>query len=218
VFPVIEPGPPQLDGDAVVHPLLPPSSAVGNDVRLGAAGPQLLMVSGSNMSGKSTYLRAIGVTVLLAQAGAPVCARRLRLTPLTPAGTMRVQDSLEAGRSRFFAEITKLRHIVDLARASNGTGTLFLIDELLAGTNSHDRRQGAAGVLQGLVDLGAIGVATTHDLALTALVDGFGAKAANAHFEDRFDDGQLAFDYRLRPGVVTGSNALALMRSVGLDV
>jgi hypothetical protein len=218
VFPVIEPGPPQLDGDAVVHPLLPPSSAVGNDVRLGAAGPQLLMVSGSNMSGKSTYLRAIGVTVLLAQSGAPVCARRLRLTPLTPAGTMRVQDSLEAGRSRFFAEITKLRHIVDLARASNGTGTLFLIDELLAGTNSHDRRQGAAGVLQGLVDLGAIGVATTHDLALTALVDGFGAKAANAHFEDRFDDGQLAFDYRLRPGVVTGSNALALMRSVGLDV
>jgi DNA mismatch repair ATPase MutS len=170
------------------------------------------------MSGKSTYLRALGVTVVLAQAGAPVCAGRLRMTPLTPAGTMRVQDSLEAGRSRFFAEITKLRRIVDLARTRDGPGTLFLVDELLAGTNSHDRRLGAAGVLRGLVDLGAIGVATTHDLALTALVDGFGARAANAHFADRFEDGHLAFDYRLRPGVVTGSNALALMRSVGLDV
>jgi hypothetical protein len=218
VFPEIEPGPPRLDADAVVHPLLPPAAAVGNDVCLGAPGPQLLMVSGSNMSGKSTYLRALGVTVVLAQAGAPVCAGRLRMTPLTPAGTMRVQDSLEAGRSRFFAEITKLRRIVDLARTRDGPGTLFLVDELLAGTNSHDRRLGAAGVLRGLVDLGAIGVATTHDLALTALVDGFGARAANAHFADRFEDGHLAFDYRLRPGVVTGSNALALMRSVGLDV
>jgi DNA mismatch repair ATPase MutS len=218
VFPEVESGPPRLEAAAIVHPLLPPASAVGNDVRLGAPDPQLLMVSGSNMSGKSTYLRALGITVVLAQAGAPVCATRLRLTPLTPAGTMRVQDSLQAGRSRFFAEITKLRHIVDLARRRDGSGTLFLIDELLAGTNSHDRRLGAAGVLRGLLDLGAIGVATTHDLALTALVDALGGRAANAHFADHFEDGHLAFDYRLRPGVVTGSNALALMRSVGLDV
>jgi DNA mismatch repair ATPase MutS len=218
VFPEVETGPPRIDGVDVVHPLLPPETAVGNDIRLGAPGPQLLMVSGSNMSGKSTYLRAIGVTTVLAQTGAPVCARRLQMSPLTPAGTMRIQDSLQAGRSRFFAEITKLRGIVDLARAGGGTGTLFLVDELLAGTNSHDRRLGAAGVLRGLVELGAIGVATTHDLALTALVDDFGPRAANAHFADRFDDGELAFDYRLRPGVVTGSNALALMRSVGLDV
>jgi DNA mismatch repair ATPase MutS len=216
-YPTLVPGPPRLDAHAVVHPLLPASSAVGNDVALGGEAPHLLMVSGSNMSGKSTFMRAIGVNVVLAQAGAPVCAAALTLTPLVPAGTLRVQDSLQAGRSRFYAEITKLRQIVDLAR-TDGTGTLFLLDELLAGTNSHDRQQGAEGVLRGLLALGAIGVATTHDLAVAALVDRLGAPATSAHFADRFDEGGLAFDYRLRPGVVATSNALALMRSVGLDV
>jgi len=170
------------------------------------------------MSGKSTYLRGLGVNVVLAQAGAPVCAASLRLTPLVPAGTLRVQDSLQSGQSRFFAEITKLRQIVDLARTSGGPGTLFLIDELLSGTNSHDRQQGAAGVLRGLVDLGAIGLATTHDLALTSFADALGPQARNMHFVDHFEDGVLRFDYRLRDGVVSTSNALALMRSVGLDV
>lgn len=217
VQPAVTAGVPRLDGRDVVHPLLPAASAVGNDIALGGDGPRLLMVSGSNMSGKSTYMRAIGVNVVLAQAGAPVCAAAFALTPLVPAGTLRVQDSLQAGRSRFFAEITKLRQVVDLARAG-GAGTLFLLDELLAGTNSHDRQQGAEGVLRGLLALGAIGIATTHDLAVAALVDHLGAPGASAHFADRFDEGGLAFDYRLRPGVVATSNALALMRSVGLDV
>ncbi|MEZ5416851.1 MAG: hypothetical protein R2708_05855 [Vicinamibacterales bacterium] len=217
VFPVFADGPPRLDGAAVVHPLLPADAAVGNDVALGGDGPHLVIVSGSNMSGKSTYLRAIGVNVVLAQAGAPVCATRFTMTPLLPAGTLRVQDSLQSGRSRFFAEITRLQQIVRLAREAS-PACLFLIDELLSGTNSHDRQQGAAGVLRGLVDLGAIGLATTHDLAVTALADGFGPRAANVHFADRFEEGGLAFDYRLRPGVVATSNALALMRSVGLDV
>lgn len=217
VYPSIVAGPPRLDGRAVVHPLLPATSAVGNDIALGGDAPHLLMVSGSNMSGKSTFMRAIGVNVVLAQAGAPVCAAAFALTPLVPAGTLRVQDSLQAGRSRFFAEITKLRQVVDLARRG-GPGTLFLLDELLAGTNSHDRQQGAEGVLRGLLALGAIGVTTTHDLAVAALVDRLGAPGVSAHFADRFDEGGLAFDYRLRPGVVATSNALALMRSVGLDV
>ncbi|MEZ5292520.1 MAG: hypothetical protein R2745_15670 [Vicinamibacterales bacterium] len=218
VFPTLEPGPPRLVAHEMTHPLLNPDHAVGNDVALGGEHPHLLVVSGSNMSGKSTYLRAIGVNVVLAQAGAPVTARAMALTPMTPAGTMRVQDSLESGRSRFFAEISKLRQIVDLARLDGPGGTLFLIDELLAGTNSHDRQLGAAGVLRGLVGLGAIGLATTHDLALTALVDDASTRAANVHFEDRFEGGTLVFDYRLRPGVVGTSNALVLMRSVGLDV
>jgi DNA mismatch repair ATPase MutS len=170
------------------------------------------------MSGKSTYMRALGVNVVLAQAGAPVCAAALRLTPLMPAGTLRVQDSLQSGQSRFFAEITKLRQIVDLARETAGTGTLFLIDEILSGTNSHDRQEGAAGVLRGLVELGAIGFATTHDLALTALAGSLGGRARNMHFVDHFEDGVLRFDYTLRDGIVSTSNALALMRSVGLDV
>ncbi|MBL8138604.1 MAG: DNA mismatch repair protein MutS [Acidobacteria bacterium] len=218
VYPELGGGPPMLHGTAVAHPLLPAAIAVGNDVALGGDAPHLVIVSGSNMSGKSTYMRAIGVNVVLAQAGAPVCAAALRLTPLMPAGTLRVQDSLQSGQSRFFAEITKLRQIVDLARQTSGAGTLFLIDELLSGTNSHDRQQGAAGVLRGLVDLGAIGLATTHDLALTAFAGTLGARARNMHFVDHFEDGVLRFDYRLRDGVVSTSNAIALMRSVGLDV
>lgn len=218
VYPTLAAGPPRLEGRGLAHPLLPPAQAVGNDVALGGTSPHLVIISGSNMSGKSTYLRAIGVNVVLAQAGAPVCAQSLDLTPLMPAGTLRVQDSLQGGQSRFFAEITKLRQIVDLARANGDVGTFFLIDELLAGTNSHDRQQGAAGVLRGLVDLGAVGLATTHDLALTALTDTLGPRAANMHFVDHFEDGVLRFDFRLRPGVVGTSNALALMRSIGLDV
>lgn len=217
VFPTLLDGPPRLEGRDVRHPLLPADAAVGNDVALGAGAPHLVIVSGSNMSGKSTYLRALGTNVVLAWAGAPVCASTFALSPLVPAGTLRVQDSLQSGRSRFFAEITRLRQIVDLARRASPP-CLFLVDEILSGTNSHDRQLGAAGVLRGLVDLGAIGLATTHDLAVTALAGELGARAANVHFADRFEDGGLTFDYRLRPGVVATSNALALMRSVGLDV
>ncbi len=220
VFPTFLDGPPRLAGTAVAHPLLPPDDAVGNDLAIGGDAPALWLVSGSNMSGKSTWLRAVGTSVVLAQAGLPVRAAAFTLTPLLPAGTLRIQDSLQAGRSRFFAEITKLRAIVEAARhaGADQPPLLFLIDELLSGTNSHDRQRGAEGVLRGLLDLGAIGLATTHDLALTALADALGARAANAHFADRFDGGGLEFDYRLRPGVVGTSNALALMRSVGLDV
>ncbi len=218
VYPTLEPGAPALQAAGVAHPLLPALTAVGNDVALGGQAPHLVIISGSNMSGKSTYLRAVGLNVVLAQAGAPVCATSMRLTPLAPAGTLRVQDSLQSGHSRFFAEITKLRQIVDLAREGGDAGTLFLIDELLAGTNSHDRQEGAAGVLRGLVELGAIGLATTHDLALTAFAGTLGPRASNMHFVDHFEDGALRFDYQLREGVVGTSNALALMRSIGLDV
>lgn len=216
IYPEVLAGPPHLSGEGLAHPLL--AEAVPNDVALGGDAPHLLVVSGSNMSGKSTFLRTIGLAVVMAQAGAPVCARRLVLSPLRPAATLRVQDSLQSGHSRFFAEITRLAAIVEMARRSESVGTLFLLDELLAGTNSRDRREGAVGVLAGLVSLGAIGVATTHDLALTAIADTVGQPAANAHFADQFADGGLTFDYRLRPGVVETSNALALMRAVGLDV
>jgi DNA mismatch repair ATPase MutS len=129
--------------------------------------------------------------------------------------TLRVQDSLQAGRSRFYAEITRLREV--WALAGGPRPALFLLDELLHGTNSHDRRIGAEAVLRGLLARGAIGLVTTHDLALTALPGEDGA-LANAHFEDQVRDGEVSFDYRLRPGVVAHSNALALMRAVGLEV
>ena len=205
-----------LEGAAIAHPLLPPG-AVRNDAALGGVAPQLLVVSGSNMSGKSTFLRALGINVVLAQAGAPVRAARFRLSPLAVGASIRIVDSLQDGRSRFFAEITRLKQVVDVARTRGG-GVLFLLDEILAGTNSHDRRLGAQALLTGLIDLGAIGAVTTHDLALGEIADALAPRAVNVHFEDRFTEGALAFDYVLRPGIVRTSNALALMRSIGLEV
>jgi DNA mismatch repair ATPase MutS len=128
---------------------------------------------------------------------------------------LRIQDSLQAGRSRFYAEITRLKELSDLA--GREIPLLFLLDEILHGTNSHDRRIGAEAVIRGLVERGALGLVTTHDLALTEL-GGAQAPIANSHFEDQVKDGEIAFDYRLRPGVVAHSNALALMRAVGLKL
>ncbi len=207
---------PELDGEALAHPLLAAHTRVANDVALGGTHPRLLIVSGSNMSGKSTLLRTVGINVVLALAGGPVCARRLALTPLAIGATLRIHDSLQEGRSRFYAEITRLRQIVDLA--GGPVPALFLLDELLSGTNSHDRRIGAESILRGLLERNAIGLATTHDLALTEMATPLGPAADNVHFEDELRDGQMTFAYRMRPGIVRKSNALALMRAIGLDV
>jgi hypothetical protein len=200
---------------ALRHPLIEAQRCIANDVRLDGS-PRLMIVSGSNMSGKSTLLRTIGLNTVLAWAGAPVAAASLQLSPLQTGASIRVTDSLQDNRSRFFAEITRLRQIVDLTRAP--TPVLFLLDELLSGTNSHDRRIGAAGLVSGLLRGNAIGLLTTHDLALADIAADLGSAAANVHFEDRITDGKMVFDYQLRPGVVTHSNALELMRAVGLEV
>jgi hypothetical protein len=196
------------------HPLIGDAS-VPNEVSLGET-VRLWIVSGSNMSGKSTLLRAVGLNAVLAWAGAPVTCASLRLSRLYIGASMRANDSLVDHRSRFYAEIERLRDVVNLPRS--GRPTLFLLDELLSGTNSHDRRIGAQALLRGLVERGAIGLATTHDLALAGIADALNGSAANVHFEDHLEGGEMRFDFRLRPGVVTHSNALALMRAVGLDV
>jgi len=188
---------------------------VRNDVSLGAA-PRALIVSGSNMSGKSTLMRTIGTNVILAQAGAPVRARSLSLSPLAIGASIHILDSLQTGASRFYAEITRLRQIVELTKGE--LPLLFLLDEILSGTNSHDRLIGAEAVVKGLVERGAIGVVTTHDLALTRIVENLNGRAINAHFEDHLEKGRMVFDYKMLPGVVRRSNALELMRSVGLEV
>jgi hypothetical protein len=215
-FPGLSESGPVFDAQGIAHPLLVESSAVRNDVALGGPGPRVFVVSGSNMSGKSTLLRAVGANVVLALAGGPVRAARLVLSPLAIGATIQVEDSLQAGYSRFYAEIVRIRGIVEVARGP--LPLLFLLDEILHGTNSHDRRIGAQAIIKALVDAGAIGLVTTHDLALTELGPALGHRAANVHFEDRIEDGRIAFDYRMRPGVVERSNALALMRAVGLDV
>ena len=207
--------PPTYDAEQLAHPLLPSAQAIANDIRLGEA-PQFVIVSGSNMSGKTTLLRTVGVNGVLAQAGAPVRAQRLRLSPMNIGGTLRVQDSLLAGRSKFYAEILRVKQLVEIARAPGRL--LFLMDELFNGTNSHDRVEGAHGVLERLVDLGAIGMITTHDLALAEIGERLETHARNVHFDDQLVDGELAFDYRLKDGRSTHGNALALMRAVGLGL
>ncbi|MGC4054659.1 MAG: hypothetical protein QM757_37900 [Paludibaculum sp.] len=214
-FPVIVEGRPAIHGEDLAHPLLPPGRVVANSIRLDAEQP-LIVISGSNMSGKSTMLRTVGVSVVMALAGAPVRAKQLTLSPVTVGASIRVVDSLQEGNSRFFAEIVLLRRIVELTK--QGPPLLFLLDEVLSGTNSHDRRIGAAGVIQGLVKRGAIGLVTTHDLALTHIAEQVEPHGVNMHFEDRMEDGQMKFDYTIRPGVVAKSNALELMRSIGLEV
>ena len=204
-----------FDGMGLGHPLIPAARMVRNDVHL-SGDTRLLVVSGSNMSGKSTLLRTVGINAVLALAGAPVRGAALRLTPLACGATLRIQDSLQEGRSRFFAEITRIRELADLALGP--VPLLFLLDELFHGTNSHDRLVGATGVLRSLVDRGAIGLITTHDLALTAVAGDLAPRAENVHFEDRFEAGGIHFDYCVKPGPVTRSNAIALMRAVGLDV
>jgi hypothetical protein len=202
-----------FDGELLAHPLIPAARVVPNSVRLDET-TRVLVVSGSNMSGKSTLLRTVGIAAVLAQAGAPVRATRLRQSPLVVGATLRIQDSLQEGRSRFFAEITRLRTIVDLT--AGPMPVLFLLDELLAGTNSHDRRVGASAVVKGLASRGAIGLVTTHDLALAELAAELDVGAANVHFRDTFENGEVHFDYTMRPGVVQTSNALELMRAIGL--
>lgn len=199
----------------LAHPLLPADRAVDNDVSLGDP-IQLIILSGPNMAGKSTFIRAMGVNAVLAQCGAPVCARELRMSPLRVAASICVLDSLAGGVSRFYAEIHRLKLIADLAQGS--VPVLFLLDELLSGTNSHDRLIGTQFVLRGFLEHRAIGVVSTHDLALAQIPAAFGERAANSHFEDCITDGRLSFDYKLKPGVVHTSNALKLMKAIGLGV
>jgi MutS domain V len=208
-FPEFVEGPACIDATEIGHPLIPAGTCVRNTVHL-SEGRRVFLVSGSNMSGKSTLLRSIGVNTVLAMTGAPVRAERLRLTPLHVGASIRVNDSLQEGSSRFYAEITRLRALYDLA--NDDPPLLFLLDELLQGTNSHDRRIGAEGLIRGLLDRKAIGLVSTHDLAL-AEIGGY-----NVHFQEEFIDGEMHFDYKLQEGLVTKTNGLALMRSIGLDV
>jgi hypothetical protein len=197
------------EAKALGHPLLPRRDCVRNDVTLSAEAP-LLLISGSNMSGKSTLLRAVGTSAAMAYAGAPVCAEALQIGRMQLGASIVSRDSIREGTSRFYAEITRLRDIVAEAKSRP---TLYLLDELLMGTNSHDRRIGAEALMKGLVGTGALGLVTTHDLALTEAEAG-----RNVHFSDQMENGTMKFDHVLRDGVVARSNALELMRAVGLEV
>jgi len=203
-------------GEKLGHPLIPADRCVRNDVRLDD-DTRLLLVSGSNMSGKSTFLRTVGVNAVLAMAGAPVRAKALRLTPVAVGTRIRSTDSLQDGRSGFYTEILHIRAVFQLADSAR-MPLLFLFDELLEGTNSRDRRVGAEGLLRALLERKSIGIVTTHDLALTEIEQALGGRMRNMHFQDYVENGKMRFDYALRDGVVAKSNAIELMRLIGLQV
>jgi DNA mismatch repair ATPase MutS len=220
VMPDLVEGPAGIEARALGHPLLAAGSRVNNDVAVGPPGT-FVFVTGSNMSGKSTLLRAIGTNVVLAQAGGPVCATSMRLTPVDIWTSIRIDDSLEAGVSLFMAELKRLKRIVDAARAPDRPRPLlYLLDEMLHGTNTGERRIAARRVLNYLVQAGAIGAVTTHDLTL-AEDPSLDAAAQRVHFTEQFiqRDGAMTmtFDYRLRPGLATSANALKLLAMIGLD-
>jgi hypothetical protein len=215
VYPDFTEDAPEFTAKQLAHPLLPRKKRVATDISIGAGKP-LLIVSGSNMSGKSTLMRSVGVNSALAFAGAPVIAQALTLSELQIGASIRTVDSLQDGVSRFYAEIQRIRQVVDMSGKT--PPLLFLLDEILHGTNSHDRRIGAEAILRNLVRQGAFGIVTTHDLALSRLEEDPALGAVNVHFEDSIIEGKMVFDYLLRPGVVEKSNAIELMRAVGLEV
>jgi DNA mismatch repair ATPase MutS len=210
-FPTVHPDIGEFTAVELGHPLLP--DCVRNSVSV-TKEQALLIISGSNMSGKSTLLRAVGINTVLALTGAPIRARSLKLPVLRLATSIHVADSLREGASHFSAEIDRIRHIVEIAREQ--PPALFLIDEILQGTNSGDRRVGSEAILTRLLNLGAIGIITTHDLALTQIARTNPGRVLNAHFKDQIREGRMVFDYILKPGIVQGSNALELMRIYGL--
>jgi MutS domain V len=212
-FPEFLDGPAAFKATGLGHPLISAAMRVRNNVDI-SGETRVLLVSGSNMSGKSTLLRSVGMNTVLAMAGAPVCATRLQLTPLQVGASIRVNDSLYEGSSRFYAEITRLRQLFE----PSSLPLLFLLDELLQGTNSTDRRIGAQGVVRALIERGAIGLISTHDLALTEGTELRPGALKNVHFQDELEGGKLTFDFKLRDGVVTKSNGIELMRAIGLDV
>lgn len=213
-MPVLDSAATTLQARALGHPLLAPDACVRNDVEIGPAG-SFLLVTGSNMSGKSTLLRAVGLNAVLAQAGGPVCAAELRLPPLRVITSIRVEDSLADGVSYFMAGLHRLKRVVDAAQAASAT--LYLLDEILQGTNSAERRIAARSVLRQLLATQAIGAVTTHDLSL-ADADDLTARAIPVHFTESVaeDAGELTFDYRLRDGIATSTNALRLLEMAGL--
>jgi DNA mismatch repair ATPase MutS len=214
-FPEFVEGHPCFIAEQLGHPLIPTTKCVRNSISV-CGETRVLLISGSNMSGKSTLMRTVGINTVLAMAGAPVRAHRLQLAPLQIGASILINDSLQEGSSRFYAEITRLRHICDLAEKN--PPVLFLLDELLQGTNSKDRLIGAEGVVRALLASGAIGLISTHDLALTNIGEQKDSRLHNVHLQDEIGDGKMKFDFKLQDGVVTKSNGIELMRLIGLKV
>lgn len=212
-FPLLIGGKARFETTALGHPMLTDEQCVRNDVALHDSSA-FYMISGSNMSGKSTLLRAIGTNAVLAAAGAPVRAASARMTVFNVCASIAINDSMGEGKSKFLAEVERLREAVRMT--TEKWPVLFLIDEILGGTNSGDRRTAAAAIIASLVRGGAVGALSTHDLTLTEIADAPGLKGVNAHMGSGNPDAPLEFDYLLKPGILRQSNALAIIRMAGI--
>jgi hypothetical protein len=212
-FPEFVEGPSLVEAEQLGHPLLEDDVCVCNDVSLNRAS-RFYLVSGSNMSGKSTFLRTIGLNVVVALAGGPVRATRMRMAHLTVCASLAITDSLIEGRSKFLAEVERVSDTICCVQ--EGKAVLFLIDEILSGTNSVDRRAAAQGVIRILLAGGAVGALSTHDLALTAIADDSTSGGVLVHMESDNPDNPLAFDYVVKPGVSRRSSASAILRMMGV--
>jgi hypothetical protein len=215
-WPEVDDGAPALRADDLGHPLIAKDKRVANGAALTQSGESALLITGSNMSGKSTYLRSIGLCAVMAGAGLPVCAKSAKVSTMKTWTSMRIGDALDRGMSHFYAELVRLKAIV--ASAQGGDRVLFLLDEILHGTNSHERSIGARGVVLDLVQRGAVGAVSTHDFALVSISEESSGRVTKVHFSDRIEDGKMVFDYRLKPGVVESTNAIRLMKHLGIDV
>jgi len=214
VFPEVDDGPVHLEAIELGHPLL--ENPVRNDVAMKSPG-EAWIITGSNMSGKTTLMRATGLNTVMALAGLPVCAAAMKVSRVQVLTSMRVKDSLERGVSYFYAEVQRVKTVLDTAKA-NPERCLFFLDELFMGTNARERLIASRKLLYTLLDLGASGAVTTHDLALTELVTERPEKVRNVHFRDEVKDGDMTFDYRLREGVVQTTNALEVLRRAGIEM
>lgn len=214
-WPEVADGAPRLRAEGLGHPLISRDKRVTNDADL-SSERRALLITGSNMSGKSTYLRSLGLAAVMAGAGLPVCGRSASLTLMTTWTSMRIGDALDRGMSHFYAELVRLKAIVDAAQS--GAPVLFLLDEILHGTNSHERSIGARGVVQDLISRGAIGGVSTHDFALVKIADESKGLVSKVHFSDHIEAGKMVFDYKLKDGVVESTNAIRLMKVLGIDV
>jgi hypothetical protein len=214
-FPKVSAEGAHFTAEGLAHPLIAAERRVANDVSLPEAG-RALLVTGSNMSGKSTLLRSMGLATVMALAGAPACARRLAISPLAVRTSIRISDSLEHGVSHFYAEVGKIKAVLDAT--GEGTTVFFLLDEILHGTNSEERQIGARWVLAELLRRGALGAVSTHDIELCRLDSPLMNRVALHHFREQVKNDAMSFDYTLRTGPVEGGNALRLMRLSGIDV
>jgi hypothetical protein len=204
-----------FEGENIGHPLIPDEQRVTNGFALEGVA-KIELITGSNMAGKSTFLRSLGVNVVLAQMGSPVCASRLLLSPVQVVSSMRIADNLAENTSTFYAELKKLRTIIEMVKAHQQV--FILLDEILRGTNSYDRHKGAAALIKQLIRENAVAVIATHDVELAQLETSFPQSITNYHFDVKIEGEELYFDYKLRPGVCQSLNASLLMKKIGIDL